>query len=128
MKNLEQIFLPDAIFIVQASVCSSGIGLQHITAMRSYYPLVPEICTLKCGGFIGKEHVAVVTRKGKEGFLCTQLSRKGSTGTMASKKDRCSGEECSLCSGKINGRQHAHPQKWSIEVQTFLIEVAARTV
>ena len=43
--------------------------------------------------------------------------------SMASKKDKCSGEECSLCSGNINGRQHAHPQKWSVELQTFLMEV-----
>ena len=43
---------------------------------------------------------------------------------LASKREKCSGEECSLCSGNINGRQHAHPQKWPIELQTFLIEVA----
>ena len=74
--------MPDAIFIVQVSVCSSGIELQHSTGMGSYHQPVPEICTLKCGAFNGEEHVVVVTRKGKEGFLCTQLSRKINTGAV----------------------------------------------
>ena len=96
------------------------------TGMGSYHQPVPEICTLKYA-FIGKEHVAVVTRKGKEGFLCIQIFRKvilvPYTLSMASKKDKCSGEKCSLCSGNNNGRQQAHPQKWSVELQTFVMEV-----
>lgn len=42
---------------------------------------------------------------------------------MESKKDKCSGEECYLCSSKISGRHHAHPQKWSGELFKFLNEV-----
>ena len=96
------------------------------TGMGSYHQPVTEICTLKCGAFIGKEHVTVVTRKGKEGFLCIQLFRKVILVpyrlSMASKKDKYSGEKCSLCSDNNNGRQ-AHPQKWSVELQTFVMEV-----
>ena len=81
--------------------------------MVSYHQSVPEISTLECSAFIGKEHVVVVTRKGKEGFLYTQLCRKGNTGvyrlSMASKKDKCSGEECSLCSGtSVEDSMHIH--------------------
>ena len=40
---------------------------------------------------------------------------------MDSKRDKCSGEECS---SKLSGRHHAHPQKWSRELFKFFSEVA----
>ena len=42
---------------------------------------------------------------------------------MDSKKDKCTGKECYLCSSNISGRQHAHPQKWSGELLKFFNEV-----
>ena len=65
-EKVGTIFLPDTIFIVQLSVCSSGIGLQHSTGMGSYLQPLLEIYILSCGTFIVKEHMVVVTRNGKE--------------------------------------------------------------
>ena len=54
-----------------------------------------DVWTSMGWAFASPTYVAVVARKGKEGFLCTQLSRRGSTGTMASKKGVV--EKSALC-------------------------------
>ena len=42
---------------------------------------------------------------------------------MASNKENCR-EDCFLCFSKFQGRQHAHPRKWSDDLLRFLSEVA----